>query len=64
MAFWILKIASATVRQVGMELLVNDRAIILTKNVVLILKAFRLIFVQYMEVDGFPKSFFDTQSVK
>ena len=57
-AYWIQRIANATVRQVGMELLVNDLAIILTKNVVLILRAFRLIFVQYMEVDRFPKSFF------
>ena len=60
----MLKIASATVHQVGTESLVSGLATILTKNVVLILKAFRLIFVQYMEVDGFPKSFFDTQSVK
>ena len=39
-----------------MELLVNDLVIILIKNVVLKLKVFLLIFAQYMEVDGFPKS--------
>ena len=60
-AFWILTIANATVRQVGMESLVNGLATILTKNVVLTLRAFLQIFVLYTEVDRFPKSFFDTQ---
>ena len=52
----MLKIASATVHQVGMELLVSGPVIILTKNVALILKEFPLIFVLFMEVYGFPKS--------
>ena len=52
----MLRIANVNARQVGMELLVNDLAIILIKNVVLTLKVFLLIFAQYMEVDGFPKS--------
>ena len=60
-AFWMRRIANATVHLVGMESLVNGLATILTKNVVLKLRAFRLIFVQYMEVDRFPKSFFHTQ---
>ena len=51
----MLKIVNAIVRQDGMGLLVNDLAIILTKNVVLKPRGFRLIFVQYMEVDRFPK---------
>ena len=55
--FWMLRTANATVRPAGMELLVNDLAIILIKNVALTLKVFLLIFAQYMEVDGFPKSF-------
>ena len=50
------RIVNATVRQVGMVLLVNGLAIILTKNAVLILKEFPLIFVLFMEVYGFPKS--------
>ena len=58
----MLKIVNAIVRQDGMGLLVNDLAIILTKNVVLILRAYLLIFVLYMEVNGFPKSFFYGQS--
>ena len=53
------RIVNATVRQVGMVLLVNGLAITLTRNVVLILREFLLIFVQYMEVHSFPKSLFD-----
>ena len=50
------RIANATVHQVGMVLLVNGLAITLTRNVVLILREFLLIFVQYMEVYRFPKN--------
>lgn len=56
----MLKIANVTVRQAGMESLVNGLATTLIKNVALILRVFQLIFVLYTEVDRFPKSFFDT----
>ena len=53
----MLKIVSVTVHQVGMGSLANGLVITLTKNVVLILKESLLIYVLYMEVFGFPKSF-------